>query len=186
MHLTSSKFHSTFTKNLATYLGSYTELKHDTLLYTKQAYAEMWAGGNSDCDLYVYPPILPVPKGYIEADTAFLDRLIALNDAMKNWFTDKDNFEGFGHYLQKLEPWVKNRWKIRRFPMMILNDLELHIVSFLTLLSQENSFESLLVRKRDLPWLLIYSHQKMETLFIKLLEDRCLWQWWSMISMVRE
>lgn len=28
-------------KNLATYLGSYTELKHDTLLYTKQAYAEM-------------------------------------------------------------------------------------------------------------------------------------------------
>ena len=28
-------------KNLATYLGSYTELKHDTLLYTKQSYAEM-------------------------------------------------------------------------------------------------------------------------------------------------
>jgi hypothetical protein len=28
-------------KNLTTYLGSYTELKHDTLLYVKQAYAEM-------------------------------------------------------------------------------------------------------------------------------------------------
>ena len=28
-------------KNLNTYLGNYTELKHDTLLYTKQAYAEM-------------------------------------------------------------------------------------------------------------------------------------------------
>jgi hypothetical protein len=26
-------------KNLVTYMGSYTELKHDTLLYVKQAYA---------------------------------------------------------------------------------------------------------------------------------------------------
>jgi hypothetical protein len=31
-------------KNLATYMGSYTELKHDTLLYTKQAYAELGGG----------------------------------------------------------------------------------------------------------------------------------------------
>lgn len=28
-------------KNLNTFLGNYTELKHDTLLYAKQAYAEM-------------------------------------------------------------------------------------------------------------------------------------------------
>ncbi|MDR0282488.1 MAG: DUF3160 domain-containing protein [Candidatus Peribacteria bacterium] len=32
-------------KNLVTYMGSYTELKHDTLLYVKQAYAEMGSGG---------------------------------------------------------------------------------------------------------------------------------------------
>lgn len=32
-------------KLLNTYLGSYTELKHDTLLYVKQAYAEMGNGG---------------------------------------------------------------------------------------------------------------------------------------------
>ena len=32
-------------KNLVTYMGSYTQLKHDTLLYVKQAYAEMGAGG---------------------------------------------------------------------------------------------------------------------------------------------
>lgn len=32
-------------KNLNSYLGSYTELKHDTLLYVKQSYAEMGAGG---------------------------------------------------------------------------------------------------------------------------------------------
>ena len=33
-------------KNLNTYLGSYTELKHDTLLYVKQAYAEMGGAGD--------------------------------------------------------------------------------------------------------------------------------------------
>ena len=98
-------------KNLATYLGSYTELKHDTLLYAKQSYAEMWAGGDSDCDLTVYPPILPVPKGYIEADTAFLDRLIALNESMKNWFADKDNFAGFGQYLQKIRAMSQKQMK---------------------------------------------------------------------------
>ena len=98
-------------KNLATYLGSYTELKHDTLLYTKQSYAEMWAGGDSDCDLTVYPPTLPVPKGYIEADTAFLDRLIALNESMKNWFADKDNFAGFGQYLQKIRAMSQKQMK---------------------------------------------------------------------------
>lgn len=30
-------------KNLVSYMGSYTELKHDTLLYVKQAYAELGA-----------------------------------------------------------------------------------------------------------------------------------------------
>lgn len=98
-------------KNLATYLGSYTELKHDTLLYTKQAYAEMGGGGDTDCHIVVYPPTLPVPKGYIEADTAFLDRLISLNEAMENWFTDKDNFEGFGQYLQKIRKLSEQQMK---------------------------------------------------------------------------
>ncbi|MBQ9553733.1 DUF3160 domain-containing protein [bacterium] len=32
-------------KNMATYMSSYAELKHDTLLYAKQSYAEMGGGG---------------------------------------------------------------------------------------------------------------------------------------------
>ena len=93
-------------KNLWTYLGSYTELKHDTLLYVKQAYAEMWAGWMGMCDVTIYPPELPVPKGYIEADVAFIDALIQLNDTTKVWFTNSDNFIWFWEYLAKIRELV--------------------------------------------------------------------------------
>jgi hypothetical protein len=58
-------------KNLLTSLGSWTELKHDTLLYAKQSYAEMGGGGEPE-----NPP--PVPKGYVEPNIIFFDRLISL------------------------------------------------------------------------------------------------------------
>ena len=54
-------------------LGSWTELKHDTLLYAKQSYAEMGGGGDE-------PTKKPaVPKGYVEPNIAFWDRLLALS-----------------------------------------------------------------------------------------------------------
>ena len=89
-------------KSLATYMGSYTELKHDTLLYVKQAYAELGGGGDDPCYITVYPPELPVPKGYIESDVNFIDKMIALNQSAQQWFNDADNFKGFGEYLQKI------------------------------------------------------------------------------------
>lgn len=58
-------------KNLECSLGSWTELKHDTLLYSKQSYAEMGGGGDEG-------KIPPVPKGYVEPNMEFLDRLIPL------------------------------------------------------------------------------------------------------------
>lgn len=68
-------------KDLRTSLGSWTELKHDTLLYAKQSYAEMGGGGDD------FPP-LPVPKGYVEPNIEFFDRLIPLakmtRDGLKN------------------------------------------------------------------------------------------------------
>lgn len=57
-------------KNLLASLGSWTELKHDTLLYAKQSYAE--AGGGGECE------VKPVVKGYVEPNIEFLDRLLAL------------------------------------------------------------------------------------------------------------
>lgn len=58
-------------KSLVTALGSWTELRHDTLLYAKQSYAEMGGG----------PPegtIPPVPKGYVEPNIKVITRLQAL------------------------------------------------------------------------------------------------------------
>ena len=55
-------------KQLQTFLGSYAELKHDTLLYAKQSYAELGDGEDEG-----KPP--PVPKGFVEPNLAFWQRL---------------------------------------------------------------------------------------------------------------
>lgn len=69
-------------KNLQTALGSWTELKHATLLYAKQSYAEMGAGGDTE-------EIPPVPKGYVEPDIEFFDRLLALSKMTVNGLSQK-------------------------------------------------------------------------------------------------
>lgn len=63
-------------KSLNTALGSWTELRHDTLLYAKQSYAEFGAGGDEE-------NIPPVPKGYVEPNLVFLNRIIALAEMTK-------------------------------------------------------------------------------------------------------
>ncbi len=64
-------------KDLNTSLGSYTELRHDTLLYAKSSYAEMGGGGDRP-----EPP--PVPKGYVEPNLLFFNRVIALAEMTKS------------------------------------------------------------------------------------------------------
>jgi hypothetical protein len=59
-------------KNLGTVLGSYAELKHDTLLYAKQSYAELGGGGDNP------EKLPPVPLGYVEADHVFWQKINSL------------------------------------------------------------------------------------------------------------
>lgn len=54
-------------KQLETYLGSWTELKHDTILYAKQIYAEMGGGDEPRDD-----------RGYVEPNPVVYARLAAL------------------------------------------------------------------------------------------------------------
>lgn len=68
-------------KQIQTFLGSYTELKHDTLLYAKQSYAELGAGGPDE----QAPP--PVPKGFVEPNLAFWNRLMQLVAKQDDLFT---------------------------------------------------------------------------------------------------
>ena len=56
-------------KELNTFLGSWTELKHDTILYSKQNYAEMGGGGMEDID----------DRGYVEPNPHLYARLAALS-----------------------------------------------------------------------------------------------------------
>jgi hypothetical protein len=58
-------------KQLSTSLGSWAELKHDTILYAKQAYAELGGGG-------INPPSPKEAVGYVEPVPAFYARLSAL------------------------------------------------------------------------------------------------------------
>lgn len=55
-------------KELNTFLSSWTELKHDTILYTKQNYAEMGGGGMEEID----------DRGYVEPNPHLYARLAAL------------------------------------------------------------------------------------------------------------
>jgi hypothetical protein len=61
-------------KSLLTSLSSWAELKHDTILYTVQSYAELGEGGEEEEPKP--PPSPPQPKGYVEPDLEFFNRLI--------------------------------------------------------------------------------------------------------------
>jgi hypothetical protein len=80
-------------KQVESFLGSYTELKHDTLLYAKQNYAE--AGDGMDEGK---PP--PVPKGFVEPNLAFwetLGRLVAyVESGYVKYGLFKNDLEEFG------------------------------------------------------------------------------------------
>jgi len=65
-------------KDLNTALGSYTELKHDTILYAKQVMAEM-GGGPSD-----------IPKGYIEPNPEAFARLKSLAEMTLEGLADRN------------------------------------------------------------------------------------------------
>ncbi len=89
-------------KNLGTVLGSYTELKHDTLLYAKQSYAELGGGPGEQGELP------PVPKGYVEADLGFWTRVTALAKMTAAGLKDRDlmprEFEGrYRTFIDNLE-----------------------------------------------------------------------------------
>ena len=79
-------------KSLQASLGSYTELKHDTLLYSKQSYAEMGAGGDIDEN------IPPVPKGYVEPNIEFYDRVLALNKMVYEGFDSRGLMDNVFEY----------------------------------------------------------------------------------------
>jgi hypothetical protein len=71
-------------KNLGTVLGSYTELKHDTLLYAKQSYAELGGGGDN-------PKLPETVRGYVEPDYVFWSKLLLLTETTRDGLKARNN-----------------------------------------------------------------------------------------------
>ncbi len=83
-------------KQIQTFLGSYTELKHDTLLYAKQSYAEMGAGWDDG-------EVPPVVKGFVEPNMEFWYRLQRLITYTKQGFEENDLLADQLYKLETLE-----------------------------------------------------------------------------------
>ena len=66
-------------KDLQTALSSWTELKHDTILYAKQVMAEMGGGPNSK-----------PPQGYVEPNPEAYARLLALAEMTRDGLASRD------------------------------------------------------------------------------------------------
>ena len=69
-------------KNLLTGLGSWTELRHDTILYAEQSVAE--GGGDEE------EKEPPLPKGYVEPNIDFWVRIQRLNEATLKGLTRRN------------------------------------------------------------------------------------------------
>lgn len=94
-------------KNLNAGAASWTELKHDTILYSEQSAAEMGEG-----DEFEIPPFSPPPpKGYVEPNPLFFQRLGQSIDQMlghmkdSGFITDEylDKFTAFRELARRAE-----------------------------------------------------------------------------------
>ena len=72
-------------KQLETQLGSYTELRHDTILYEKPNYAELGDGWDE-------APPKPLPMGLVEPNLSFWGELLRVVDYIAEGFEENDLF----------------------------------------------------------------------------------------------
>lgn len=96
-------------KTLMTGAGFWTELRHATILYAKQSFAEL-GGGGGDCDTR---PVPPAPKSYIEPQPVAYERLYFLSKrtaeglrGMKFDLTNLDSLDTFVRLMEKVRTYT--------------------------------------------------------------------------------
>lgn len=121
-------------KDLQCSLGSWTELKHDTLLYAKQVYAEM---GNGE-ELQEIPP---VPRGYVEPNIDFFDRFIPLVKMTKEGLEQRELLEN--EFLQRHHDFLD---AVEFFRRIALAQLQNDMIA-------DDDFERLRLEPGNLRWM---------------------------------
>jgi hypothetical protein len=91
-------------KSLATALASWAELKHDTMLMSKQSGAESGEGGEG-------PPLPPQPKSYVEPDMVFFNRFVDLLQTTSRVLSD--NMILSEEYLKKFSMYFDRVVRLR-------------------------------------------------------------------------
>jgi hypothetical protein len=122
-------------KNLQCSLGSWTELKHDTLLYAKQTYAEMGNGEEEKA-------VPPVPRGYVEPHLAFLDRLIALQKMTEDGLRQRKLLDN--EFLQRNQSFLESLEFFRKIALAEIQNEEI----------SPEDFERLRLEPGKLQWVL--------------------------------
>ncbi len=88
-------------KDLETFAGSYTELKHDTILYSKQMMAEMGGGWDEDKDYRGY--VEPEPLVYLRFENLAKETAEGLNNLGYLSDADEDNLEKLADLADRLK-----------------------------------------------------------------------------------
>lgn len=140
-------------KSLNTVLGSWTELKHDTILYAEQSYAE--SGSGDSFEIPEYEP--PYVKGYVEPNPIFFSRLLEM---VSNLRTDLEK-AGFVGYKKIKDEYVDLRTgeKVTNF---ISDEYKDKLITFESLVKKageiaKKEVEGSSVTRDDYRWLMFMS-----------------------------
>jgi hypothetical protein len=82
-------------KTLNTALASWAELRHNTILYAKQSVAAECGGEGDEIKVWIPEP----PKGYVEPNTEFYDRMLSLMNFTTNGLTSRKMLDNRVKYI---------------------------------------------------------------------------------------
>jgi len=82
-------------KTLNTALASWAELRHNTILYAKQSIVAECGGGGDEIKVWIPEP----PKGYVEPNTEFYDRMLSLMNFTTQGLTEKRMLDNRVKYI---------------------------------------------------------------------------------------
>ena len=124
-------------KSLLTALASWSELRHDTILYSKQSGAEM---GEGDEEI---PPKPAQPKSYVEPDLEFFNRFVLLVEQTAETLSNNQLLSD--EYLQKLSLFLDRVLDLQEIVRKELLNIDINHDEYEMLLNFSGSIGSIVI-----------------------------------------